>query len=86
MVGGRWSVVGGRWSVVGGSVVVVVAARGQASKHLNSRVCEDPMHCCSPLHDTKFLVKTIHLSCARVTNKSRDDEVQYMKYCSGVYP
>ena len=74
---------GGR-SVVGGSVVVVL--RGQASKHLSSRVCEGPMHCCSPVPDPIFLAKTIYLPCLRVTHENRDDEMQYMEYCTNVHP
>ena len=67
-------------------MVVFVVVRGQGSKHLSHRVCEDPIHCSSPVPDPNFLVKTVHLPCARVTNKSRDDETQYMKYCKNVYP
>ena len=60
-----------------GSVVVVVFVRGQASEHLSSRVCEDPMHCCSPVPDPEFLVNKVYLLWARVTHDSRDDQIQY---------
>ena len=65
---------------------MVVVLRGQASKHLSSRVCEDPMHGCSPVPDPIFLANTIHLLCARVTHESKDDGIKYMKYCTDVYP
>ena len=45
---------GGQRSV-GGSVVVVIV-RGQASKQFTVRVCEDPIHCFSPLSGPTFLI------------------------------
>ena len=86
IIKGVWG--GGRWSVVGDSVtiVVIVFVRGQASKRISSRVCEDLMHCCRPVPDPIFLVKTVHLPCTGVTHESEDDEIQYMQYCAGVYP
>ena len=56
----------------------IVVVRGQTSEHLSSRVCEDPMHCCSPVPDPEFLVKTVYLLWARVTHDSRDDQIQYI--------
>ena len=65
----------------------LVVVRGQTSEHLSSRVCEDPMHCCRPVHDTKFWRRPFtypaHELC---THESRDDEVQYMDYGRSVYP
>ena len=72
-------------SVVG-SVVDDVVVRGQASKHLSSRVCEVPMHCCSPVSDCKFWMKTVNLPCLRVTHENKDGEIQDMKYCTTVHP
>ena len=63
-----------------------IVVRGQALEYLSLPVCEDPMHCCSPIPDPKFLLKTAYLLCARVTYESRDNEIQYMKYCTCVYP
>ena len=40
------------------------------------RVCEDPMHCCSAVLETKLLVNTVYLPCARVTREIRDDAIQ----------
>ena len=68
----------GAWGC--GSVVVSSSCRfrGQILEHLSSRVCEDPMHCCSPVPDPEFLVKTVYLLWARVTHDSRDDQIQYI--------
>ena len=58
-------------------VVAVAVIKGQASKHLSSKVGEDPMHCCSPVPDPEFLVNIVYLLWARVTHDSRDDQIQY---------
>ena len=52
------------------TIVLVVVIRGETSKHLSYSVCEDLTHCCSPVHDPKFLVKTVHSPRARVTHES----------------